>query len=263
MFRIGNKSGDSDSDAALVQSLLRGLDILRRLGAADHGMTLGELVADLGLKQPTVYKLVRTLVAAGFVERSDRPVRYSLGSGAFELADEYWKQTLLRRAAMVVRRLFGELREYAPTLTVAQALGGEVEAVLRMSPDQPGILQHPRGMLMAPYASASGLTFQAFWSEVERREYQRRHSFEEEGAHRWGTTQRLEELLREIRAKGYATPPYENRKRHAVAVPVYAGSHELVAVLGVSLAERVLPEEEWQEQVKRVVEAAAELSATE
>lgn len=249
------------NDGVLVQSVIRGLDILRRLGAADHGMTLRELSDSLELKQPTVYKLVRTLLAAGFVEKSDRPVRYSLGAGVFELADEYWKRTLLRRAEMVVRRLFEELRAYSANVVLTEAPAGEVETVLRMSPERPGILERPRGRLMSPYASACSLAFQAFWTERERREYQRRHPFWEEGAYLWDTPEKLEELLVDIRHKGYAVPHFRTTNVYLVAAPVYGGNQQLVGVLGASMPQQEIPPAIWQKQVNQVVEAAAELSA--
>lgn len=226
-------------------------------------MTLRELAESLDLKQPTVYKLVRTLLAAGFLEKTERPVRYSLGSGVFELADEYWQRTLLRRAEVVVRRLFEQLQEYGANVVLAEAPTGEVETVLRMSPERPGILERPRGRLMSSYASACTLAFQAFWTERERREYQRRHPFWEQGAYLWDTAEKLEALLKDIRDKGYAVPFFKTKNVYLVAAPVYGGNQQLVAVLGASMPEQEIPEAVWKEQVKLVVEAAAELSAAE
>ena len=246
-----------------MQSLRRGLEVLRLLGASEHGSTIRELSAALDLKQPTVYKLMATLVTSGFVDKTERPVRYSLGAAVFELANQYWQRSLLRRAEAVVRRVFEELRQYRPTVVLTEAPVGEVETVLRMSPERPGILERPRGRVMSPYASACSLAFQAFWTERERQEYQRRHPFWEEGAHLWETPEKLERLLTEIRHKGFALPLFKSTNVHLVAAPVYGGNQQLVAVLGVSMPEQEIPPEVWQEQVRLVVEAAAELSAAE
>lgn len=246
-----------------MQSLLRGLEILRWLGAADNGLTLRELAAGLGLKQPTVYKLMQTLVAAGFVDKTVRPVRYSLGAAVFELAGQYAQRSLLKRAESVLRRLFGEFRDYEANVVLAEAPAGEVETVLRMSPERPGILERPRGRVMSAYASACSLAFQAFWTDRERREYQRRHPFWEQGAYLWETPEKLEELLADIRRKGFAVPLFKTKNVYLVAAPVYGANKQLVAVLGASMPEQEIPHEVWLEQVKQVVEAAAELSAAE
>jgi len=262
VFTIGNNEQEQGSSSQ-VQSLRRGLEILRLLGASDHGLTIRELSAALELKQPTIYKLMATLVRCGFVDKSERPVRYSLGAGVFELADQYWKRSLLQHAEVVVRRVFEDLQEYQPTVVLAEAPVGEVETVLRMSPERPGIVERPRGRVMSPYASACSLAFQAFWTERERREYQRRHPFWEQGAYLWDTPEKLEELLVDIRRKGFAVPLFRTKNVYLVAAPVYGGNQQLVAVLGASMPEQEIPQDVWQEQVRHVVEAAAELSAAE
>ena len=236
---------------------------MRLLGNADHGLTLRELTAASDLKRPTLYKLLQTLVAAGFVGKSERPVRYSLGGEVFALADRYWQRSLLQRAAPVVQAVFADLREHGATVVFTEAPAGEVEVVLRMAPERPGILERPRGRAMAPYASACSLAFQAFWTERERRDYQRRHPFWEEGAYLWETPEALAELLQEIRAKGYAVPSFRTRNVYLVAAPVYGGNQQLVAVLGASMPEQKIPARVWQGYIARVVEAAAALSAAE
>lgn len=263
-FTIGNNgNGSIAEDTALVQSLLRGLEILRRLAPTDHGMTLRETAAALELKEATTYKLLQTLVAAGFVEKTPRPVHYQLSSGVLELADTYWHRSLLRRAEEVVEELFEELRPHNANVVLAEAVGGEIETVLRMSPERPGIIERPRGRLMSPYASACSLAYQAFWTERERVEYQRRHPFWEQGEYLWDTPERLEELFDEIRRLGYAVPVFRTKNIYLVAAPVFAANKQLVAVLGASLPEAAIPEDEWREHVKHVVDAARQLSASE
>lgn len=120
-------------DGALVQSLLRGLDLLRRLAPADEGLTLREAAEAMGLKQPTAYKLLQTLVAAGFVEKTARPVHYTLGAGVLDLANQYAQRALLRRAEVTLTRLFAEFREYSANVVLTEAPAGEVEVVLRLN----------------------------------------------------------------------------------------------------------------------------------
>jgi DNA-binding IclR family transcriptional regulator len=226
-------------------------------------MTLQELTAASDLKRPTLYKLLQTLVAAGFVEKSERPVRYSLGAEVFALAERYWQRSLLQRAAAVVQAVFEDLQEHSATVVLTEAPAGEVEVMLRMRPERPGILERPRGRIMAPYASACSVAFQAFWTERERSEYQRRHPFWEEGAYLWETPEAFAALLQEVRAKGYAAPTLKLRNVHLVAAPVYGSNQQLVAVLGASMPEQKIPARVWQGVVARVVEAAASLSAAE
>ena len=57
------------AEKGLVQSLARGIDILRVLAEAREGLPLAELVVRCGLKRPTLHSLVRTLESRGLVAR--------------------------------------------------------------------------------------------------------------------------------------------------------------------------------------------------
>jgi len=177
----------------LVQSVLRSLDILELVASAQGGLALRDLAERLTLKGPTVHNLARTLAARGFLEKTANPPRYRLGAAVLELAYRHADNALLRRAAGALRELFDQLD--GATVTLSQAVGGEVLTVLRISPERPGILQRPAGRAMHPYGTASALLFQALWSERERAAYRRRYPFWEYGAHLWGTPERLEKVL--------------------------------------------------------------------
>lgn len=255
-----NKQGEP-ADGGLVQSLLRGLELLRLLAGAEEGLTLRELTTASGLKQGTAYKLLQTLLAAGYVSRTERPVHYFLGPAVFGLAASYQHRSLLQRAEVAVRELFAYLRPLNANVVLTEALAGEVEIVLRMSPERPGTLEKPRGRVMTAYSSACSLVFQAFWTDRERREYRQRHPFWEEGAYLWETQERLEAELAGIRQRGFALPVFPGGHTRLLAVPVFEANEQFVAVLGVSMPHTELPEEEWQEHVTRVRAAARALSA--
>lgn len=260
---MGKETLDDGRDTSVVQSLLRGLDLLRRLGAADHPLSLRELAEITGLKEPTLYKLLQTLVAAGFAEKTDRPVLYSVGPEVFDLADGYLRRSVLSRADAVVRAVFEHLYEHRATVVLAQAPAGEVEVVMRMSPERPDILQRPRGQVMQPYTSACSLAFQAFWTETERQAYRRRHPFWEEGAHLWETPEKLDEYLQRVRDTGFATPQLGGANAYLVAVPVYDPNQQFIAVLGASMREQQIAHDVWQQHITHVVQAAAELQAAQ
>ena len=60
------------ANSDLVQSLLRGLDIVELLAAHPEGMRLNDLADATGLKKPTAHNLLRTLCARDFVAQDDR-----------------------------------------------------------------------------------------------------------------------------------------------------------------------------------------------
>jgi IclR family acetate operon transcriptional repressor len=69
-----------------VQSLSRSLGLLSLLRAAGGEMGLAELAAAANLKQPTIHRLIRTLVAEGFVYQLPSR-RYALGPALIPLGE--------------------------------------------------------------------------------------------------------------------------------------------------------------------------------
>ena len=69
-----------------VQSLERAFDLLELLADAGGVLTLSELAARSGLPMPTIHRLVRTLVAMGYL-RQDASRRYTLGPRLIRLGE--------------------------------------------------------------------------------------------------------------------------------------------------------------------------------
>jgi IclR family acetate operon transcriptional repressor len=69
-----------------VQSVARAFDLLERLADGGGEMGLSELAAATGLPLPTIHRIVRTLVAGGYV-RQEASRRYALGPRLIRLGD--------------------------------------------------------------------------------------------------------------------------------------------------------------------------------
>lgn len=248
------------SDPTTVQSLLRGLKLLTLLGQAPDGLPLHEVARQAELKRPAAHKLLRTLASAGFVSHEPSPARYRLGPAAFDLARAQEEAGLLGRAAAALTALH---RRYpGATLTLTRCLGGEVMAVLRMSPERPGFLERPApGGGMSPYSAASPLTFQAFWPADAREEYRRRHPFSEYGAHLWKSTAALERFLAASRRAGCVEPALTGES-YLVAAPVFDAGGTVRAAVGARVAAAGCTAEAKRRLRTAVIGAARELSAS-
>lgn len=74
-----------------VQSLQRAFDLLERLADAGGEASLSELAATSGLPLPTIHRLIRTLVALGYVRQNSNR-RYTLGSRLIRLGETASRQ---------------------------------------------------------------------------------------------------------------------------------------------------------------------------
>lgn len=221
------------SDTALIQSVLRGLDILGVVAQRPEGLRLSEVADQLGLKAPTAHKLIRTLVSRGFVERSRRPIRYRLGPAMLELAARHWHSHLLLRAPTIMRGL--RIAFPPGTATLCEHLGGEVMVMLRMSPERPDFVERPTHRVMSPYSSASALAFQAFWSADDRAAYRQRYPFWEHAAHLWQRPEDLDAFLSDVRTRGLAAPEFSGRNAYPCAAPIFDTKGILQGTIGLSV----------------------------
>lgn len=222
------ESGDMGNE--LVQSLMRGLDVLEFAAAAEQGLTLTEIADRLGVKPPTAFNIGKTLIAKGYLEKTSRPVRYRLGPAALDLAAARERRLCFRQAADVVRALFDELG--SATVLLGEPVGGEIRASLRIDPARPEALERFPNWPLAPYTTAVALCFQAFWSGPQRAGYRARHPFSEYGMVLWREPEALEAFLRDARGRGFVAVDSSDPFR--VAAPVYGVGQQLIAGLGAS-----------------------------
>ena len=197
----------------MVRSVLKALDLLRRVAAAPDGLRLSDIETDCGLKKTTAHNLARTLCARGFLEK-DAANRMVLGPSMYELATLRNDRQRLLAARRLLRRL---QRDYpSATLTFSEMTPSAIVCRLRMSPDRPGELQHPLDHRFAPYLTQTALCLQA--TAVQAAGFERNYPFSEYGAGRWRTADAFRMALQEVRRKGYAAEQREGRL--AVAFPV-------------------------------------------
>ncbi|GAA1739665.1 helix-turn-helix domain-containing protein [Nonomuraea bangladeshensis] len=116
--------------AESVQTLERGLRLLRLLADGKAGRTPTELAGELRLSRPVVYRLLTALMAEGFVRR-DADGRVHLGFGVLVLAQAV--QPLLRAAAVPTLRRLAEEVGATAHLTVAEGDDGLAVAVVEPS----------------------------------------------------------------------------------------------------------------------------------
>ena len=142
------------ANSDLVQSLLRGLDLVEFLAAHPEGAHLNDLAEATGLKKPTVHNLLRTLCAREFAARDDAG-RYVVGPALIAAASRVGNSTRGKIAETALLELGGRFDGHV--LTVATLTPTVVKCELRVSPDMPGVVQHPAGRDFMPYSSVSAI----------------------------------------------------------------------------------------------------------
>ena len=212
----------------LVQSLLRGLDILKLISSKPEGMRLNELVEATGLKKSTVHNLLRTMAAREFVVK-DSLSRFSTGPAVADMANSAGKSTLkekLGNGLLQLAKLFPE-----HVITVSTLEGCKIKCIMRISPDLPRMIQTPSDHFFMPYVSVTAIALQAANPELAS-ELEKRFPFEEYGVGKWGTPERFAQLKKEVLQDGFCCRVIEDRAAAAFILPD-------TMVLGISTSRKI------------------------
>ena len=240
-----------------VQSVLRGIDLLDLLSEAPGGMRLGEMACALDLKAPTVHNLARTLAMRGLVNQTEGGL-YALGSGLLEMADRARRSRQQREAERVVQDL-GAL-ECRPIINYSIPSTTRVVVRLRVSPDRPGIVQHPSHRDNPIYSTANGLAFMAFAPEDQVIALRQSQPFHEYGIRLWKSPEELDDFLALCRERGYAVPPFPGQELFRASAPVRDADGVATAYLGAAVPVARMGEASERERlIARVCEAAEDL----
>ncbi len=186
------------ANSDLVQSLLRGLDLVELLSDHPEGLHLNDLAARVGLKKPTAHNLLRTLAARGFAAR-DEAGRYTAGPALAAAAERVRRGARAKAPAAARSALARKFPDHV--LTVATLTPSAVKCELRISPDQPGVVQHPEHREFMPYSSVSAIVLQAADRQAAQ-SLELLYPFDEYGAGLWGTAENFAAELEEVAHDG-------------------------------------------------------------
>ncbi len=221
-----------------VQSLLRGVEVLRLLVGAQHGMRLQELAQLMELKTPTVHNIVKTLSIAGLVEKLSSN-HYAATLSLVELGDAVRHNRQHVEIEKLMRQLATTHKQ--AVINYARPSQTALAVVLRMSPDQPRVMQYPSGRQYPLYASATGLAFLSFASQEDvcaMREY---HPFHDRATHHWKSPAELDSYLSKQRKQGYAETQFARQELYRISVPVYDNQNQLSGFFGAAIGIQHLP----------------------
>ncbi|MFS8980401.1 helix-turn-helix domain-containing protein [Cupriavidus necator] len=123
--RITHQTGRFTRDTAGSQSLERGLALLRAFRVGTSSLTNAELAARTGLPRPTVSRLARSLVDAGFLRYDVNDRAYRLAPVVLSLADAFHQSSRAPEIALPLMRKVAE----AGKVNVGLAVGDQLEMV--------------------------------------------------------------------------------------------------------------------------------------
>jgi len=216
---------------AVNRSVLRGIAVLEAMAEIGEPVPLGTLVEHVGLDKATVWRLLSTLVEAGYVIQDEDTGRYALTNRVLRLARSFFEHSDLRSVARPhLMRLRNEADE---TVHLGQIDGERVVYIDKIDAERSVRLVSSVAQGMPIHTTSLGKAILAHLPEaadlIEGMELTRK------------TPQSITNpnvLLRElriIREVGYATDHEENEENViCVGSPVLDGRGRVIAAVSVS-----------------------------
>ena len=191
-------------DTPQVPAAAHTLRILRHLAGRATPVAASALARDLDLPRSTVYHLLGTLEEHGFVVHLRAERRWGLGTSAFELASGYSRQQPLARLG---RALVGALSDrLGESAHLAVMSGGDVVYIVEERAARRPALVTDVGVRLPAHLTATGRAMlAALPREQVRALYPDAGAFTDRTGRGPSRPAELRELLREVRARGFAT----------------------------------------------------------
>jgi IclR family transcriptional regulator, KDG regulon repressor len=211
--------------------LLKGLAVLERIAAAPGDVGVSEVSRDLALDKATIFRLLSTLCAAGYVERVDPAGRYRLTArlGTFARGRAA-SRSLMEIALPHMRELAAEADE---TAYVAVLNGHEAIFLDKVESGHALRVHTPNGSRIPLHCGSAAKALLA-WQPAELIDHVAQH-LTAVTPHSITSAAALRRDLAAIRARGYAIGEQEWRVGvSGVGAPVHDPSGQVVAALAIS-----------------------------
>jgi IclR family acetate operon transcriptional repressor len=199
-----------------VQSLQRAFDLLERLADAGGEASLSELAVLSGLPMPTIHRLIRTLVALGYV-RQNTNRRYALGARLIRLGEQASMQF-----GSWARPLLTELvDEVGETANLAVLERDEVVYVAQVPSKHSMRMFTEVGRRLLPHGTGVGKAILSQLPPAEVRALLDRTGMPSYTEHTFTDADTLQRHLAKVAKQGYALDESEQELGvRCVAVPV-------------------------------------------
>ncbi len=245
------KPGAGDRD--FIQSIGKGLTVLRSFSAEKPGFTLAELARETELSRAAVRRILLTLQTLGYVEARGRT--YVLRPRVMDLG--YSLVSSVGLTGLVQPHLDELNREIRETCSVGVLDDGEVLYVARSESERLLSAVMGIGTRLSAGATAIGRVLLSGLDDEGVREHLRRHPVAESTPMSITDPEEVLEEVRRARAEGYCIANQELEVGfRAAAVPIRDARGNVVAGLTVGMHAGRVGEDEARSRIVPTVQAA-------
>lgn len=226
-----NAAGAPARDSDFVQSLDRGLAVIRAFGPDRERLSLSEVARATGLTRAAARRFLLTLVKLGYVRSDGR--EFSLQPRVLELGYAYLSGLALPEVAEPhLEELSAKLHESS---SISVLDGHHIVYVARVATKRIMTVAISVGTRFPAYAASMGRVLLAALTPAELDQYLAEATFEAFTERTVTDPERLREIIAEVGRVGYSIVDQELEDGlRALAVPIHDSSGKVTAAINVS-----------------------------
>jgi IclR family transcriptional regulator, pca regulon regulatory protein len=225
------RPGEAGRDSDFVQSLDRGLAVIRAFGPGRERLSLSEVARETGLTRAAARRFLLTLVRLGYVRSHNR--EFSLRPRVLELGYAYLSGLAMPEiAAPHLEELVANVRESS---SISVLDGDHIVYVARVPTKRIMTVAISVGTRFPAYATSMGRVLLAGMSRTELDRYLAEARLDPLTDRTVTDTVRLREIIGEVAEQGYALVDQELEEGlRAIAAPLHGSGGAVIAAINVS-----------------------------
>jgi len=230
------------TQAPSIKVLDKALDLLEAIGTTDHGKSLPELTAELGLPTTTVHRLLQNLARRGYVELDSSRKLYFLGFRVLALrAQSIWVVQLVARARPFLRDMMLATKSLAH---LAIFRDGMVVYVDRVDTPESVARFIPVGRTVPAYATALGKILLASLPHEDLEDYIAHTKLDPFTPKTLTDPNQFRQHLNLVRGRNYALDIEEQIEGNwCVAAPIRDYTGRTIAAISVTTKNKAVSEQ--------------------
>ncbi|PRR73584.1 IclR family transcriptional regulator [Neomoorella humiferrea] len=216
-----------------VLSLEKALKILEELATVGGGIGLSELSRKLGLNKSTVYRMLTTFKAYGYVDQEPVTGKYTLGFKILELSSSLLERLDVRAVAHPYLKELAESSREVAHMVIRD--GGEAVYIDKVEGNRTIRMYSQIGRRVALHSTAVGKAILAFLPPGELEKIIAGKGLPRFTSRTITTMAALQAELAEVRERGYAVDDGENEEGiRCVGTPIFDYHGQVVAAISIS-----------------------------
>lgn len=212
-----------------VNSLVRGLQVLRAFGTHHEPMTITEVAVEVSLAPASARRMLLTLVELGYVEQNGR--RFRIGPKVLDLGYSYMSSMPIWQIALPVLEQLSDAHHVSAAAAVLD--GTDALYALRTNSHQPSSILISAGTRLPAHVTAMGRVLLANLATDRLETVVKQIDFTQQLTERSvksGT--QLRKILQQVRKEGYSVVDEEMfYGLRAIAIPLHNRRGEVVAAI--------------------------------